>query len=295
MPGATVSVIIPVYNDPDGLRSCLAALSRQSYPAERVEVLVVDNGSSSDLSSVTRDFEGIRLLHEDRAGSYYARNRGLSEARGDVIAFIDADCVPTPDWIRAGVEAIGGEQVGLAVGRVELSFRDPEHLTAVELHEQQYAFPQASYAQDHFGATANVFTRRVVVDKVGGFDSSLMSGGDKEWGRRIHHHGFQVVYAPDACVVHPARSTWGGFAGKIMRCVCGDLDRASRDGVPLPRILADQLWHLRPPLLAFLRVWTDARLSGPRTKLKFLATIVFSRLTRARAVLHWLLSRTSPR
>ena len=292
---AFVSVIIPVFNDLDGLRGCLEALARQTYPAERVELLVVDNASSEDLSGVTREFERVRLLREERPGSYHARNCGLEAARGDVIAFIDADCVPTPDWIRAGVEAVAKEEVGLAAGRVELCFRDPEHLTAVELHESRYAFRQASYAQDNFGATANVFTRRSVLEKVGGFDGSLKSGGDKEWGNRIHRHGFQVVYAADACVLHPARSTWEGFANKISRCVCGELDRAVRDGIPMRRWLPEQLWPLRPPVLAFFRVWTDAELPGVRRKLEFLATLVFARLVRARALVHWLIFRTSPR
>jgi hypothetical protein len=91
-----------------------------------------------------------------------------------------------------------------------------------------YAFPQERFVREqHFGATANVFTRREVLAKVGWFDAALKSGGDREWGQRVHASGLAVVYAPDVVVLHPARRTFREYEGKIRRVVGGmrDLDR----------------------------------------------------------------------
>ena len=89
-----ISVIIPVWNSPDLLAKCLAALAVQSYPRERYEVLVVDNGSTDSTAAVARNYPFVTLLSEPVPGAYRARNRGLAAARGEYVAFTDADCIP---------------------------------------------------------------------------------------------------------------------------------------------------------------------------------------------------------
>src|SRR4051794_296822 len=88
-----VSIIIPVYNDGERLRTCLTALSKQTYPAERFEVLVIDNGSKVSPGPIVADFPFAKLSIETRPGSYCARNNGLALAKGEMFAFTDADCV----------------------------------------------------------------------------------------------------------------------------------------------------------------------------------------------------------
>src|ERR1041385_8126335 len=98
-----VSVIIPVWNDPERLTKCLDALRKQTYPAHSYEIIVVDNGSAVPVDRVVASYGHARVVHEQRVGSYAARNSGLKVARGQVIAFTDADCLPAPDWIEKGV------------------------------------------------------------------------------------------------------------------------------------------------------------------------------------------------
>ena len=102
-----VSVIIPVYNDAERLKLCLDALARQTYPGDRYEVIVVDNGSQQDPELVTSRYEQVTLAHEACRGSYAARNTGLALARGDVLAFTNSDCIPAADWIEHGVARLG--------------------------------------------------------------------------------------------------------------------------------------------------------------------------------------------
>jgi len=106
-----VSVIIPVYNDPDGIRRCFEALRKQSYPTERFEILAVDNGSTDDTRAVIQDAlagvpNGYLLVEDEIQGSYAARNAGIERATGEVLAFTDADCTPAPTWIESGVKTL---------------------------------------------------------------------------------------------------------------------------------------------------------------------------------------------
>jgi glycosyltransferase involved in cell wall biosynthesis len=277
MANPLVSVILPVYNDPERLRKCLATLEAQTYPGDRYEVIVVDNGSDESLEPLTAAFPHVRLTTAGHPGSYAARNRGLALARGEVIAFTDADCLPAHDWIEKGVAALGAEpNCGLVGGKVEVFFRDPQRPTAVELYESITGFLQRDYVeQAQFAATANVFTFRSVVERVGPFEEALKSCGDLEWGQRVYAHGYRIVYADDVRVAHPARSSYGEVYRRARRIIGGmhDLDQRKHCRyIGLGRgFLVDSL----PPVRASLRAWADPRLHGLTSKAKVIVVMFF--------------------
>jgi glycosyltransferase involved in cell wall biosynthesis len=93
------SVIVPMRNASAWIEECLDALQRQEFPGGDYEIIVVDNCSSDDSASRVQQRPQITLLDEPVPGSYAARNRGIRAASGDVIAFIDADCVAQPGWL----------------------------------------------------------------------------------------------------------------------------------------------------------------------------------------------------
>jgi len=242
-----VSVIIPVLDDQDRLDACLAALEEQTYPRDAFEVVVVDNGSTPPMRV---DGTRARLLVEPRPGSYAARNTGIAAARGEVIAFTDADCLPLPSWLEAGVRRLGAEPgVGLVAGAIEVFCQDRERPTAAELFEVHCrGFAQQSYVeQQGFGATANLFATRVATDAVGGFDAALMSAGDVDFCRRATAVGHALVYEPKARVRHPARHSMKNLLMKVSRVEFGGMRLARLRGqqtrprhrFPLPlRLLA---------------------------------------------------------
>jgi cellulose synthase/poly-beta-1,6-N-acetylglucosamine synthase-like glycosyltransferase len=274
-----VSVVIPVRNDEDGLRRCLEHLERQDYPHDRFEVVVCDNGSISPPVDVVGVAPHARLVTEERPGSYHARNAALAAALGDVVAFTDADCLPDPGWLRAGVAALAREaRVGLVAGHVEVFAADPDRPRAVEVYQLVHGFPQERYVEEqHFGATANVFTRRPVLDQVGGFDTSLASGGDKEWGKRVHAVGWRVVYDPAVRVRHPARPSWREHRRKLDRVFEGELDARARRGEG-PGDVGVVTWRgLVPPVGTILRQLPDERLRGPRDRTLYLLGATLAR------------------
>lgn len=218
------SVVIPVRDDSARLRLCLRALEEQRYPTDAFEVIVVDNGSKCPPADVVAEFGHASLVVEPAPGSYRARNTGLRRARGPVIAFTDSDCIPAPDWLARGVSRLLSvkPECGLVAGAVRLFFHDADRLTAAELYEKVFAFRQELYATSYrFGATANVFTTRAVIDAVGAFDDRMESGGDAEWGHRVADAGYTLVYADDAVVSHPARSSLRQICGKTIRVIRG--------------------------------------------------------------------------
>lgn len=275
-----VSVIIPVYNDADRLAHCLVALDGQTYPKDRLEIVVVDNGSEDHVAEVAKRFERVRLLREPRPGSYAARNRGIREARGEIIAFTDADCLPAPTWIERGVRHLAKDPgIGLLGGRIEVLAADPRNPTGVELYEMMTSFPQRRYIEEfRFAATASVFTRKSVLDRVGPFNEELMSGGDREWGMRVHASGLRLQYADDVVTAHPARRSLRQLYRKSKRRHAGarDLNHPSRK---VFRVSGRKLLrNLVPPVRTAWRMFGDDRVPTTWSWVRLVAVLALVRL-----------------
>lgn len=262
-----VSVIIPVLDQPQELARCLAALAGQTLARERFEVLVADNGSRE-----APPCAGATCIEVSTPGSYAARNAALAQARGRVLAFTDADCLPAPDWLERGLARVGAvRRCGLVAGRIEV-FTRAVRATPVELYELATAFPQRTYVRAGYGATANVFVPREIFDAVGAFRADLESGGDLEWGQRVAATGRTIEYAGDVVVRHPARATWEALAAKKLRVIRGEWQRSCADPAGRRRWRLKRLRDLVPPvgeILACLRLpritrrgrWAAARVA----------------------------------
>jgi glycosyltransferase involved in cell wall biosynthesis len=188
-----------------------------------MEVIVVDNGSTDTTSEVVAAFPDIVLLTEPRPGSYRARNTGLAAATGAFVAFTDADCIPTPGWLEAGLKAIGtNPKIGIAAGHVELVAMHADAASgAAFLFEKFFAFRQEASAAIGRSVTANWMSPRQVIDQFGGFDAALMSGGDWQLSGQISDAGYVVAYVPDMRVRHPTRSSLRELAAKRRRVAGG--------------------------------------------------------------------------
>ncbi len=224
-----VSVIIPVYNDAPRLKICLSALEKQTYPSSRYEVIVVDNGSDAyeQVESLADKFPSTRATQELTPGSYAARNRGIAEASGEILAFTDADCIPSPEWLETGVKYfLDYPDCGTIGGRIDMFFQDPDNITPAELYDKViFGFPHEEMIRSYGGMiTANIFARKAVVDDVGGFLAHLKSFGDQEWGMRVKASGYQQIYADDAWVAHPVRNSLDDMFRRKARCVGGVYD-----------------------------------------------------------------------
>jgi hypothetical protein len=95
-----VSIIVPVYNGSRSIDALLTSLLALDYPADRCEILIVDNKSTDDTCERVQRYPVTLLEETEIQSSYAARNRGIRAAKGGIIAFTDADCVADPDWLR---------------------------------------------------------------------------------------------------------------------------------------------------------------------------------------------------
>jgi glycosyltransferase involved in cell wall biosynthesis len=206
-----VSVIVPVRDGAATIGTCLEALAAQDYPARAREVIVVDN-RSTDATRAIVAAHPVRLVEEPAVqSSYAARNRGVLAARGTVLAFTDADCVPDPGWLGALVAPLSDETVGGVAGAIEAFAAD----SVVERYQARRAI-RADRAYAHpvrpFAQTANVAYPRAIVEALGGFDARLPFGGDLDFSWRMQvETGRRLAYAPDARVRHRHRTTWRGL------------------------------------------------------------------------------------
>jgi len=202
-----VSVIVAVYNDTARLARCLAALEKQTYSADRYEVVVVDNNSDVPVTSAIGPFPHARFEREPTPGHASACATGVRLARGEILAFTDSDCLPEPGWLAAGVACLCGTPgCGLVGGQVELFAADPQHPTAAELLSIATHMKHGHFIeQSHWALFVNMFVDRRVMEKAGPINPRV-DNGDIEWSHRIHAAGYRLAFAPDAVVHHPARS-----------------------------------------------------------------------------------------
>jgi glycosyltransferase involved in cell wall biosynthesis len=282
-----VSVIVPVFNDAERLRLCLQALENQTYLKHCYEVIVVDNASQEDIKPVVGQFQQAIAAYESQPGSYAARNTGLALAKGEVIAFTDADCIPASDWLEKGVMTLTSvPNCGMVGGRIDIFFRDENQATPIELYESLTAFPQHKLVQQQqFAATANVFTYKQVIERVGQFETTLKSGGDVEWGQRVAAAGYQLVYADEVRVAHPARHSWSQLFKRTVRMTGGLYDRHCRNGSSLidrnKKYLLKLIESLVPPVNFVVNVFLNSSLRGIRQKLQVSAVMFFVRYVTA--------------
>ena len=206
-----ISVVIPAYTAAHTLPDCLAALGRQVNVPAPFEVLVVDDGSRDETAMVARCFP-VRLLQQPHTGPADARNRGLQVARGELIFFTDADCVPAGDWLAAMVRPFERPDVTGCKG-VYVTRQTGLIARFVQLeYEVKYQAMAACDAIDFVDTYSAGYRRRVLL-AVGGFDASFPGASveDAELAFRLSSLGHRLAFNPGAKVWHRHPATLGGY------------------------------------------------------------------------------------
>lgn len=279
----SISVIVPHLNQHEALRHCLLSLERQTYPAGRFEVIVIDNGSTAPPHEVLARFDRVRLDIESRPGPGPARNRGAALARGDILAFIDADCTADPDWL-ATIHRTFEESPGRTIlgGDVRIACRDPVRLTSLEAYESVFAYRQKEYIEKSgFSGTGNLAVRRRDFEVIGPFPG-IDEAEDSVWGRRAGSRGYHISYVRDMIVFHPARRSFDELAAKWNRHIYHEYTEWNRLGRGGPAWLVRSLAVAVSGVIDGYKVLTSRRIAGTAARLGALAALARIRLHRAR-------------
>jgi len=225
-----ISVIVPFYNEESYIEQCLWSLVSQDMAPERYEVLFVDNQSTDRSAGIVRRFPGVVLLTEPRRSAYHARNRALRQARGEIIAFTDADCVVAPDWLRVIERTMREKRAKILLGHRMFA---PEAGCFVRLF-QDYENAKIRYVlshgqrQQYFGFTNNMAVHRAVFDRLGPFESCRIVGDTDLIFRLATQEPEAVIqYVPQMRVTHLEIKTaldwirkmasYGGAHAEMMR------------------------------------------------------------------------------
>lgn len=289
--GTTISVVIPHLNQPEALGRCLASLRAGRRPPD--EVIVVDNGSATLPRDICAAHTGVTLLHEPTPGPGPARNRGVAQARGTILAFIDADCLADPAWLAEAAAAMADPGAEILGGDVRIALADPAQMTMLEAYESIYAYRMDRYiAREGFTGTGNLVVRRDVLDAVGPF-AGIGVAEDRDWGQRATGAGHRIRYVAGMKVYHPARKRFSELCQKWDRHMAHDFTRARAQPGGRARFGLKMAAMALSPLAEIPRILTSDRVTGLRARGLAFAGLARIRLYRARKMA-WLLAGGDP-
>jgi glycosyltransferase involved in cell wall biosynthesis len=205
-----ISVVVPVRDGESTIADCLDAILVTNYPADRREILVVDNGSTDGTAQLIHS-RSVRYLYEPKRGVSNARNLGIAESSGEILSFVDADCIVEPQWLTEIAHAFENPEVGCVAGDLQhVAPRTPAERQAARMLGNWQRFAVGS--NPPYAITANASFRRDVLDEIGGFDPHMTRAQDVELGLRFRERSDRrLAYAEHAVARHRNRSTQLGF------------------------------------------------------------------------------------
>lgn len=211
MSTAMVSVVVPAYNAADTIAACVAALCRQTYGGP-YEVIVVDDGSTDDTAALAAR-AGAAVIRRPRGRPAAARNAGSHAARGEIVCFTDADCVPRPDWLMQIVAPFAGADIIGCKGSYATRQREVVARFVQLEYEDKYDYLRPQATIDFIDTYACAYRRDVLLAE-GGFDERFDYLEDQELSFRLAARGHRMVFREAAVVEHRHSATLPAYLRK---------------------------------------------------------------------------------
>ena len=222
----SISVIIPVYQDKEGLADTVNSMIAQDFPRDQYEIIIADNNSQDGTKQTAMELRNahpdlIKVVHQDQIQSSYAtRNIGVKAAKGDICCFIDADMTAEVDYLAKVSSHFNENEESMYFG-CNVAILGTASTISAKMN-RKYGFKMKSYFEkSNFIGLGCLSVRRKIFEKIGYFDDRLESGGDKEFGQRVHAAGFKQHYNHDLVLYHPSRSTYSSMLKKYKRIARG--------------------------------------------------------------------------
>lgn len=202
-----ISLIIPVYNDKDYIGQCLNSIFKCNFK-KQFEVIVVDDGSSDGLAKIVVSFSCRLISTGKNSGPGAARNLGAELAKGDILAFVDSDCVVSENWLSIIDNIFFDEKIKAIAGRFSRNL-NPEFIARYRYYEASfYALNEKTFVNTF---TASSFAcRRKLFLEVGGF-GTRPAGEEITLGYRLYKKGVNILCVPEFVVAHHCLRTLRGY------------------------------------------------------------------------------------
>jgi len=282
-PLPSVTVAVCTRDRTDNLERCLNSLVQLDYPT--LQLLVVDNAPSNDATEhlVRSSYPNVHYVREPRPGLDWARNRAITEASGEIIAYTDDDAVADPGWVTAIAGVFAEHPEVMALTGLVVPY---ELETGAQILFERYGgfgrgFVRSWYRLDgrngkdrfhigagRFGTGANMAYRRCVFEQIGSFDPALdvgtltNGGGDLEMFFRVLQEGHTLVYEPSAVIRHRHRRSYEELATQLTNHGIGLYSYFVRSAMTYPRMRLPIIrfglwwfwwWNIRRLLISFVR------------------------------------------
>lgn len=189
-----ISIIIPVFNEERYLAHCLKSLEDLEYPPDKLETILVDNGSTDRSLLIASEFD-VAIFVKKKVNVGAVRNYGVSQSIGEFVVFLDADCTVEPRWLRDGLEL--AQKEGGVAGGLYLLRDDPSW---VELGWVLRSSRNFTYQKTLVGGC--IFIKKDTFVSIGGFDERLSAGEDTDLNNRLVKAGATIAVSSRLSVVH---------------------------------------------------------------------------------------------
>ena len=214
-----VDVVIAARNEARRLDQCLESLAAQSYPAELVRIIVVDDGSTDATAEIARK-HGVTVVIGKKKGAGAARNAGMAQGNSELVAFLDAHCCVDRDWLRLLADRFSAPGIGGCQAAIE---HRANHRKIQRYIETSGAFTAERIVEATISGRKHLFPwilsgcsmyRRQAVEQAGGFNETLPACEDVDLSWRVLLLGFELTHEPKAACVHFDDNSWHGFLRK---------------------------------------------------------------------------------
>lgn len=211
-----ISVVVAAYNSKRTIGETIEALLSQDWPKNKLEIIVVDDGSTDKTAEIVKNYP-VKYLYQENKGPATARNYGWRSARGEIICFTDSDCVPEKEWISKIINRYTSDDIAGVGGSYDIINSD--NLLARCVHEEIIQRHSRSPKQVNYLGGFNVSYRRSVLEEVGGFDESYpdASAEDNELAYKVVKRGYKLIFEKDIKVGHYHPAKLSGYLKRQMK------------------------------------------------------------------------------
>ena len=235
-----ISIIVPSYNEEKNISRCLTSLLRVDYSPQKKEIILVDNGSTDSTVSIALNI-GVRVIVKKGVNVGELRNIGVDESKGDIFAFLDADCSVDRSWCYEALSIFKDEDIGVT-GSCLLP---PHNGNWIEKIWGTYLYKKSSDNRDAlYINSGNFFIKKEAFLAVEGFSNELVSSEDTDICNRINKAGYKIYYNNKIKAIH-----WG-----YPKTIFSFMRREVWHGVGATETNIGNIFHSKPLCLAFYNI-----------------------------------------
>jgi len=197
---SSISVVVTTYNSQRTINKCLDHITSLKYPHEKIDVIVVDDGSKDKTLEIVKSYP-VKLLQQEHEGYPAAMNAGISCSKGEIVVIIDSDIYVGEDYLIRILDELKDPNVGIASGYVAVAPTSNFWAKVIGFEAEDRYDQMRSKSVDFITSTSTAYRKKLFME-VGLFNEELKRGSDEDLAHRAFKMGWKIVLAKDALCYH---------------------------------------------------------------------------------------------